>query len=384
MLRTSERSSYKRCPWQWNLSIQYGLTPKIEKPGALWFGTGIHLCLAEWYIPGMVRGREPEETWSIFIKEARELILPKLQFEDRIAKFEELATLAPFMLSHYREHYGTDPHWEILAPEQRFSAHIPDLRDMSKAIVNMVGTYDMVFRDHNDGHVKMVDHKTAASIQTEHLTMDEQAGGYIATGTFALREAGLIGPRQFIKGMEYNFLRKAKKDQRPQDSYGRYRNKPQKKDYLEALSKYYDFTGKETVAVLADLADKMDLEVLGDVSKSQPPPYFHREFVARTKTERNKQIIRISEDAMRMETSRYNPYDPNSKPLLPIVKHPTKDCKNMCEFFDLCEIHEQGGDWEGYADAMFKKRDPYADHREGADNSKTSVINDKEAKWGDG
>jgi hypothetical protein len=47
---------------------------------------------------------------------------------------------------------------------------------------------------------------------------------------------------------------------------------------------------------------------------------------------------------------------------LPIYKTPNRDCER-CAVFDMCTLEEQGDDWEFYRDEMFKKRDPYRDHR---------------------
>lgn len=54
---------------------------------------------------------------------------------------------------------------------------------------------------------------------------------------------------------------------------------------------------------------------------------------------------------------------------MPVLKTAQKDCY-YCEFFDLCELDESGGDTEYFIQTTMNKYDPYADHREGADNSK--------------
>ena len=41
MLRTSERKAFKRCQAKWWWQYREGLVPVFEKPGALWFGTGL-------------------------------------------------------------------------------------------------------------------------------------------------------------------------------------------------------------------------------------------------------------------------------------------------------------------------------------------------------
>ena len=59
---------------------------------------------------------------------------------------------------------------------------------------------------------------------------------------------------------------------------------------------------------------------------------------------------------------------------IPIFKTPQDDC-NFCDFFDLCELDESGGDTEYFISQAFDVQDPYADHRDGAENSKTTVAN---------
>lgn len=374
MLRSSERATFKRCPQKWDWSYNQGLTPIGQNRTPLWFGTGIHLCMAEWYIPGGTkRGKPLAETWDAYSKDVFQSIKMAGLTDESEAEYIDARELGFEMIKNYLEEYGEDEHWHIIAPEQRFSVLIPHPQDPNKPIVNMVGTYDMVIRDLNDGKVKMVDHKTARDLYVRHLTMDEQAGGYIATGTHTLREQGLIGPKEAIKGMEYNILRKAKADDRPVNDRGMATNKPQKKHYLEAFDKAVEVIAasterpleKLTLAALEQLAEEFNIKVFGDESKVQPLPLFLREFVGRTPRERNNQIRRIGQEAVVMRHMR--------KARLPILKTPNRDCATMCDFFDLCEIHEAGGDYEDIIRYGFRKQDPYADHREGADNSKTSL-----------
>jgi hypothetical protein len=63
--------------------------------------------------------------------------------------------------------------------------------------------------------------------------------------------------------------------------------------------------------------------------------------------------------------------------ILPIIKTPGDHC-NWCQFNDVCDIDEDGGDTETFFNDMFKIEDRYADHHEGARNSKESVVAKKE------
>src|SRR5690349_22689846 len=65
IIRNSERNTLKRCPQRWWWAWRQGLRPIGEISDALWFGTGVHLALAEWYCgPGLKRGRHPAETFD--------------------------------------------------------------------------------------------------------------------------------------------------------------------------------------------------------------------------------------------------------------------------------------------------------------------------------
>lgn len=333
LLRQSERGTFKRCPTRWFWGYREGLVPTGQDAGARWFGGGIHLCMAEWYIPGIKRGRPLLDTWREFTKDSH-LTIAIGEGEER--QFVDAVELGVAMLTEYFETYETDPHWDVISPEHRFSVVIPDPRNPTRGIVRSVGTYDLVYRDLNDMKIKMVDHKTCKAIEYRHLALDDQKGNYIVTATHDLRHRGLIGPKETIRGMEYNFLRKAKPDTRPVNAEG------------------------------------LSLNLNGTVSKRQPKPTLYRHWVAMTPYERNQQIKRIGAEAVVMEQFRDGS--------LPLIKNPTKDCSWDCDFFDLCQVDEAGGDVERLKEAMYAIKDPYMDHREGADNSKTTALADSAMK----
>ena len=355
-LRNSERSSFKRCQAQWNWGWNECLVPIQIKQDARWFGTGIHLALAEYYTPpgdnGFQRGRHPLETWEEFCK-GHNAILKAGDYYDDEAEYEfvKAKELGDAMFTEYLKEYGDDPHWEVLMPETRFEANIPftadQLRrevpaalfnydDNQKIIAKIFGTFDMPVRDHSFSkpRVMIVDHKTTNKREnTKHLVKDDQAGTYIAVGTSYLRAKGFIRKNEAIEGMIFNYLRKAKAPDKPRNAQGQVLNKD------------------------------------GSVSKVQPAPLFWREQVIRSKANRIRQIQRIAEDAEQIAMARQG--------LLPILKAPDEHC-NWCDFNDLCDVDENGDDYQRFIQAVFKKHDPYADHREGAANSKESVATKKE------
>lgn len=370
MLRNSERTAFKRCQAQWNWAWNYGpdglgLTPIFEPQGARWFGSMLHVALAEWYTPpkgknGFCRGRDPRETWEDLAKEAFTNIRTTEYAEDAEQEWADARDLGAIMLTGYLAYHGTDEAWEVLMPEQRFDAKIPfnnrqkkmlassdnrmnlssRLRYQSQGgfITRLVGTFDMPIRDHSVAGepIKIVDHKSTGKKESiAHLTKDDQVGTYISTSTGFLRKANLIRPDEAVTGVIFNYLRKSKpKDDRPTNEAGQFLNKD------------------------------------GSVSKNQGVPLFWREEVPRNKANRIRQVVRIADDAETIQAVRSG--------AIPVTKSPGEHCA-WCDFRDLCDIDEDGGDVKQFINDAFKTQDMYADHRKGAINSKKSVEAKKES-----
>lgn len=395
---------FKKCQWAWwqqhvNPALGgQGIVPIVEKwTEAADFGTLFHVALAEYYLPGTKRGPHPAETWHRLANDVRKSLRTQEVVDDELVKtWDDFYELGIILTNAYVERYQGDPHWDVLDAERRFRVQIPDVRYKRlesekgrrgyRPQVILVGTIDLCFRDLNQEHkgrpvLKMVDHKTVGRFESLHyLTLDEQASTYIAVATHALREQGLIGDKEVVKGMEYNFIRRAKLDTRVRDSLGQARNNPVKADYAAALIEHGGYAEEDAVKAvkrfnllqLAELLrqDAPDVVVYGKVSADQSGDSFKRYFVPRTPAERQRQIVRISEEARVMDMVRTGE--------LPILKTPTKNCM-YCKFFDLCELDESGGDTEYFISTTMKAHDPYADHREDALNSK-KVTDGSESK----
>lgn len=393
LVRSSERGSFKNCPQQWYWSYVEELVPVGTEFDARAFGTGIHLAMAEYYIPGKVRGRPLLDTWGEWLEETRRALT--LTEKDRKKwdqggkeEFAEMAELGTALLTEYGKEYafvpakGTeahevcDPEWEVICREEPFRANL------GGAIA--VGTVDMVIRN-QEGEIWIVDHKTGKGFPNEWwYRLDDQGGSYGAIATHVLRGKGMIGPKERVKGIIFNFIRKAKPDERPKNADGLATNKPKKEHYAKAIAE--DICGdarseerdstqaslmKETLKFLEAEALALELVVVGDVSAVQPPPLFQRYKIERTRSQQKHQLQRVKDDVKVMSMVREGE--------IPVLKAPGKLCP-YCDFAQLCELDESGGDTESMKELLFKTRDPYHDHREGADNSKLSVQADKELK----
>lgn len=324
MLRTSERGTFKECPQKWWWAYREGLRP-LRTKNALWFGIGIHIALAEWYRLGAERGPHPADTWLDYCDDEKRFIPTEME-EDEV-KYVEARELGEAMMVGYVEKYGADEHWDVIATEQVFQKKIahPTLRSPSgkhKVLVDYRGTFDGVYRDLSTrtGEIKLMEHKTAAGIQTNHLPLDDQAGSYWMVAEYTLKAQGLIRPNEMVQGIEYNFMRKGLPDERPTNELGEYLNKD------------------------------------GSVSKKQPPPLFVRETDWKSAAQRRKMYERIQGEALHMKAMEDR--------LLPIYKRPSRDCSWRCEFYRMCMADETGADVEEYKEAMYTRTDPYADHRE--------------------
>lgn len=388
-LRSSERKTFKTCPQQWWWSYVEGLRSTGAESTALWFGTGMHLVWAEWYIPGSKRGRDPHETWEEWCGPAN-VDKVKIDTPEEYGIFVDAKELGHIMIDEYLKLYGNDDHLIVIASELRFRAILPHPNDFSRPYVDMVGTTDCIVRDQTDGLVKLMDHKHMAQLKLAHLSLDEQLGGYVSVAEHTLKRDGLINKTDRIDGIWYNVLVKAKPDNRPRDNEGRYRNQPIKKDYVQSLIDLYVASGdaqdfaddngvtvaeqiaierkrlaKLTLPGLKEEAEDLALTVFGDISKRQGTRHFAREFVPFTRRQKMRQIKRIGEDMVQMNMVRDGQ--------LAVMKSPADHCA-WCQFRELCELDEIGGDTEEFKQMVFNKTDPYADHRDGAENSKTSVL----------
>lgn len=312
-LRTSERTTFRQCPQKWYWGYRHGLRRKDGEAIALWFGTGIHLALAEWYVPGFKRGVHPVATWNDYCNGQS----AKVRTVDD--EFEDARDLGVAMLEGYLERWKEeDAGWKIVQPEMTAWVALRD-PDTGEPFVNYVMTADGVIENHNEGkQVELLETKTAARIMTQHLHRDDQAGTYPIVMSDFLMARGVI--REPIETVRYNILRKdvPKEDDRPRDEKGRALNKD------------------------------------GSVSKRQEAqaPLFHRENVYRSRAEQENQIRRIHAEVRNMNRMREDPSL--------IFKNHSHEC-NFCPFVEMCDLHETGGDWETLRDWAFKRQNPYVE-----------------------
>ncbi len=352
LLRTSERSTFKACRWRWARAYVDNLKPTTSAP-ALRFGTLIHAAMEARYPPGIKRGPHPAKTFEqLYTKELEEQ--EAFGFRDEDGEWHNALEMGVAMCNGYMEQYGKDDEWKVIASEQAFQVKLYD--EEGRYRVTYVGEFDGIWQNRASKQLILKDYKTAKSINTAHLALDEQAGSYWAFAPEWLRAQGLLSEDDVLAGLLYTFMRKGLPDPRPRNSQGHHLNKPKK----DALLEEYERTGKrlpedKTIdGMIADLGDRA-LQ-LGEVSASQPPPLFHREMVYRDQADADNLRERVLQEAREHRLVRAGK--------LAVYKNPSPGpfgCAG-CGYRDVCELHETGADWQLMQDATMTEWDPYAEH----------------------
>lgn len=366
MVRTSERTMFLKCRQAWWWSYVEQRKPLDTWSPALIFGDMIHRALAEYYIPETRkerrRGPHPAQT---FKKIYNAVDAAPRQFSVKVddEKWVEAEDLGIEMMENYVDEWrDEDKDILILYPEMPFQYNFAD-NETGEHLCIYVGTTDSLIMRLSTKEIGLFEHKTAGTIDTGHLFIDEQAGTYWDLIPRWLQEEEIFDPKKMpeFKFMLYNYMRKAQKDTRTQNAAGQYLNLPTKEDLVAGLQakkilhkdgKPVEKMTKDNLLILcADVGLNPDL--LGQPSKSQPPPLFHREVVFRGEHEREMTHQRITEHVRDMNACRAGE--------IPHYKAPSKDCK-FCEWRDLCELHEQGDDWKELRKYTTAKWSPYAAH----------------------
>lgn len=365
LLTTSERRAFKRCPARWYWEYRQGLRASEAAP-ALWFGIGIHEALAHYYGNlGYIRNLDFVDVWNTYCDEDEmSKVIRTRPFDDAEEQWVDAKALGAQMLRGHHEKWGGDPDWDVIAIERPFQIEIPDPADPAGTLALFTSTWDGVKRDRNTKRIGLMEHKTAKAISTGHLPMDDQGGSYWTFATMILRHEGVLGKRETIDEITYNFLKKAMPDDRPKDAEGYATNKPLKAHYVDQMTAvaamYEDFrsiTGKEKIVDLEAMAKANNFTVLGERSSIQPGPLYERHPVQRNSAQRRTQVQNIQRELIAMAPLRDNgvPY-----------KNPTRDCSWDCPFYTMCELHDSGADWEEFRDGIFWSRDPYDRYRKSA------------------
>lgn len=318
--RSHEGIDYKRCVKKWYWRWRKGYVPKRRQIGALDLGTWVHEALAKWYSPIRGGSRHDVSLEDLFTNIAESAIAWAATdgaSQEELDKAEELFMLGKAVLSAYQEAYRDDG-FKTIAAEIPMEVEVHDADGKPVALYKLKPDLVGFYR----GGIWLFEHKTAAAVRTDHLAIDDQARPYGALAEMELRRLGLIGPRDKLKGVMYNFLRKGMPDERAINEKG------------QALNKN------------------------GTVSKRQSAPLFKRHPVllsdkAKAATLRRKrlEVLEIIGMTRMLREGKLNPRW--------LSKTPHWSCPRQCDFFAICTLEEDGADTREMERDLYFRQNPY-------------------------
>jgi PD-(D/E)XK nuclease superfamily protein len=318
LVRSHERIDWKRCQKKWYWRWRKGLFPRVPSFGATDLGTWVHEALELWYSKGRGRFGLAELFTGIAEEAIRQAQIDGASTES-LDIAEELMLLGEQMVAEYEKFYA-DEDVHPLAVEIPLEFVIAD--GLGRAIAMHIFKPDMIYRAAKTKLIWLMEHKTATSIQTDHLSIDDQARPYGAMAQLALRRAGVLGKNEEVAGIMYNFLRKILPDTRDRDEQGRALNKN------------------------------------GTVSKRQPAAQFVRHPVRMTNRAKAVTLRRLQRETLQITVLAQALRDGKVDPAT-LHKTPSKSCPRFCPFFKMCELDEEGGDIRPLERGMFIRRNPY-------------------------
>lgn len=240
-IHNSDRAAFKRCRryWNWSSPARDNLTLRADIYGVntnLWFGTGIHWALEQYYNP--LLQRDPVEAWKTWfdiqwrggtvteewldrVYDLNPRKLPDTDDMESLAtlagnglyqvrglediipdpdtsEFDELFELGINMMEYYKEYAAKNDDFTVVLVEHDFSVPIwdyenqriftaVDMREDSpnygkELEVHARGRTDAVLQSSINGKLRIHDYKTAATISEDYfrkLETDEQCTHYL-------------------------------------------------------------------------------------------------------------------------------------------------------------------------------------------------------------
>lgn len=393
-IHASDRGTFKRCrrKWNWSSPMRSNYVPRVDMQGIsmpLWYGTGVHYSLAQYYSPTL--RRDPVETfnwwWQLqmhggtvtedqldlsYDRHPVEVVtdmpdiggkligvgtyvvkgLYDLHPDPDSEIFDEHYKLGIGMLEFYKEYAERNDNFAVICEEHTFSVPIVDSdddilraadpRDGSIKEVHIRGTQDAIIQDLETGQFGILEHKTAIRIDEDYhrkLEKDEQCTTYMYA---AEREAELYDLEyEHISFVLYNALRKAYPKPPTELKSGLFSvNRQTEATTIDMLQQFIDERG---IQVIVDSDEKLTgyVEYVREAGDKQ--------FIERNLVRRNRAEIKSCGDRIYMET--VDMLNPN----VLIYPNPTGDwsCLN-CIFRLPCIATDDGSNAKMLLDDQFE------------------------------
>jgi len=344
VIRTSDRNLFKKCRrnWMFQSHMQRNLEPK-QAQMPLWFGTGIHFALEDFFNPNSeLPCKTAAEAFDLYVKATR--IQKNQQMPD---DWQEMSETGKAMLDYMetswlqtRDPLTTFVHNGIPQLEINFIVDIPfDVQahyphsPYDKVVYS--GTIDRIIID-DYGRLWLVDYKTAKNMKTSHFANDPQVTAYCWA-------ASEMYPDYEIAGMIYwQFLKAHPKPPEPLKS-GKISTAQNMKTsrplYRRALIDAYGSVEKAPAAAVQKLNDLAMLESV------EQDAYIRRDKIyknAHSLQAEGAKILSEMADMLNPDLALY----PNANFM----------CPHMCAFYEICVSMDDGSDWEQQLEAETQQR----------------------------
>lgn len=341
-IRTSDRSTFRRCRRKFSLASSIGQNLQSNTPrGPLWLGSGFHYALEDFH--GHNKYKSPVEALKAYAEAFR---MSGTEVPDDV---NELMVLGEGMLAHYLNwldrRSNLETYWLNGEPQVEVKFEIPidvdlDIINKNREYEDQIGeviysgTIDRICIDEDD-HLWLVDYKTAKAFLTAHFELDPQISAYMwgATQVFEKPIAGFIyqqHKKTLIK--EPATLRNGTISAAANQAVTHFA-------YEQALKSLYG---------TIDRAPAGNLKILEELLRSETEHAdlaIRRDFVFRSAKQ-------IESESVKILAETYEMLDPT----LAVYSNPTRDCSWDCDFSLPCLLMDTQDDYKRELKASTQKR----------------------------
>lgn len=339
VIRTSDRNAFRSCrrKWNWSSHLRRNLGPKTNAV-PLWFGSGFHFVMEDRH--GLRRFADTCDAFDAYVKATlafdRENVPPE---------HEELRLMAHSMLKYYEKWLKVRPQLPtyvvdgVPQVEISFKIKLPISQEVldrfgwDEAIYS--GTMDRVVIDENYGQLWVLDYKSVAMFNTQHLMTDSQITTYswAASCMYDMPVAGMIYA-QHKKGEV-----KLPKILRSGEMSSAQNQGTTAILYKEQILNVYGALKKAPQGILDYFKTLLSEE------DNRQDKFIRYDYVPRNEHQQRAEGAKILLEAAEM-----------LDPRLPLYPNATRDCTNMCSFKSACISFDDGSHWEDELAANFKER----------------------------
>lgn len=356
-VRGSDKSTFKRCRrlWNWTSHLKENLRP-LQTAAPLWMGSMMHYGLEDFH--GYKRYKTAKHAGEAYV--AACIQYAKVKDLPMPVEWQHDAMRCLSMLEYYedvwlpiRTDYPTYVRDGVPQVEVNVSLPLDDNILYKLGNRNTVDSlltqypngiefrmqFDRVSIDDAD-NLWIVEYKTAASFQTDHLALDPQITAYLAA-------AEMIYPEKNIAGVIYQQHKKhLVKDPEPLKAGTLSIKKDQATSHTLYRKKLLEIHGN-----INEIPEK-NIEYLNTLAEKQDDNKDY--FIKRDFIERSALSLSLFKHNLVYETIDM------LNPDIVLYPNPTRDCGRMCAFHDACKSMEDGDDVKLILDATtMKKEDTY-------------------------